>query len=706
MPPPTNTRERMRSFLNNIRQNETAPATSAASALHRLGSLDSTLSPAPDDFATRRRATPGSRFLRREQERTAHSRNTMEENTYATLAQLEAAGERLRSVHEEVEELLSRPIVTEALASRGLARADLGRSEDGQASRKRRRIRADDASPRAIYPRPYGYHGQAVPTTLRMQVMSSDGGTMPPFMTPPLTSRRGSMHLGPREYSARNVLRPDKSVYCTSASKCNMVLCHEAETLFNLSKLVIRAPKTGYTHPLQQGLIFVGLQKDELFASTRDYKITNFKESHFGSFVHGKDRPHHRAAQQPSQGTSLATALTPQRAENEQPLADEVHPDCDHDQERANTYDNSEDDSEEEQEESAAIDPTLLQLPQNTDSDPDFSDNEDIRPDHPPRAPTPPIIDTETAFLNAAFGSGIDAETAFLNATLGSGHGTLGSGVGVEDEEDNDVDLDELYQRGTQAQARRNIHHPSTTWQVPPYPEPLPIPQQQAHTTNPATSANAAESHVTTTTSMTSPQSTTSLLTPLAHFHLRANPSSDSRNFASMSRRHQDTRPQPVHVGEFAQSGLHDNYDEPEFVSDYSETPPPPPDPSEPMRIITPRSPPQSLIQRPRKTSQGDGISSTKVTTKLSKDGCSVTMTFNPPVSARYLLIKMWREDPQVNEALVQGYPHDPLVQAFRPQRRMWGSRHDDADQGNIDIERVEAWGTQGRVWCPSETIL
>jgi len=614
----------------------------------------------------------------------------MEENSYATLAQLEAAGERLRSVHEEVEELLSRPIVTEALAQRGLSRADLGRSEDGQASRKRRRIRSDDTSPPAIYPRPYGYDGQAVPAILRMEVMSSDGGTMPPYMTPLLTSRRGSMHLGPREYSARNVLRPDRSVYCTSASKCNMVLCHEAEALFNLSKLVIRAPKTGYTHPLQQGLIFVGLHKDELFASTRDYKITHFEDSQFASFIPGRERRDHRAHQQTGQGTPFATALTPQRAGVRDALADEIHPDCDQDQESRTvqlepfTEDDSGDDSEEEQEEGHAIDPTLLQLPQNTDSDPDSSDSDDTRPDRPPRAPTPPVVDSETAVFNAASILGVEAG----------------------DEEDNDVDLDELYRRGTQAQARRNVHHPSATWQAPPYPEPLPMPQQQIHTTNPANTAHGAESQVATATSMTPPQSTTTLLIPLAHFHLRANPSPESRNFASMSRRRQDTRPQPVHVGEFAQSGLHDNYDEPEFVSDYSETPPPPPDPSEPMRIITPRSPPQLLVQHPRKTSQGDGTSTTRVTTRLSKDGCSVTITFSPPVSARYLLIKMWRENPQINEGLARRYPNDPLVQASRRMQRIYERDHEDADQGNIDIERVEAWGTQGRVWCPSETIL
>jgi len=474
-----------------------------------------------------------------------------------------------------------------------------------------------------------------------------------------------------------------------------MVLCHEAETLFSLSKLVVRAPKTGYTHPLQQGLIFVSLQKDELFASTRDYKITSLKDSHFGRFGRSQERRRHRADQRPIRGTPLATALTPQRVGTGETPADELRLDCDHDQESRTVqhepcpYSNSEDDSEEEQEEGHSIDPIMLQLPQTTDSDSDSPDDDGYRPVRLPRVPTPPVSVPQTATFDPAV-----VETA--------------TSAEAEDEEDHDVDLDELFRRGRQAQARRNISHPSAaTWQMPPYPEPLPMPQQQVRATNSAASMGLSE--VATVRSMTTPPPSTSLLAPLAYFQLRAtpNPSSRPRNFAQTLRRREDSRPQPVHVGEFAQPGLHNNYDNPDIVSDYLETPPPP-DPSETMRIITPQSPPQPLAECPRKTSLGDGINSTKVTTKLSKDGCSVTLTFSPAVSARYLLIKMWRENADIDAALALRFPDEGTqsVRESRRQQRMWARVGEEADQGNIDVERVEAWGTQGRVWFPSETIL
>jgi len=96
------------------------------------------------------------------------------------------------------------------------------------------------------------------------------------------------------------------------------------------------------------------------------------------------------------------------------------------------------------------------------------------------------------------------------------------------------------------------------------------------------------------------------------------------------------------------------------------------------------------------------------VTTKLSKDGCSVTITFAPPVSARYLLVKMWRENPHLEAALDACFPDEGTesMRNARRQSRMWARRDEEEDLGNIDVERVEAWGTQGRVWCPSETIL
>lgn len=83
----------------------------------------------------------------------------------------------------------------------------------------------------------YGHHGQVVPGRLRMEIVSCDGGLHEP-------SARES-----REYPPENVLRNDKSVYCTQSNKCNLILRHMGETPFELKKLVIKAPERGFTAP-------------------------------------------------------------------------------------------------------------------------------------------------------------------------------------------------------------------------------------------------------------------------------------------------------------------------------------------------------------------------------------------------------------------------------------------------------------------------
>jgi len=50
-------------------------------------------------------------------------------------------------------------------------------------------------------------------------------------------------------YRAENVLRDDKSVYCTKSSRCNLLLRHQGETTFCLQKIVIKAPERGFTAP-------------------------------------------------------------------------------------------------------------------------------------------------------------------------------------------------------------------------------------------------------------------------------------------------------------------------------------------------------------------------------------------------------------------------------------------------------------------------
>ena len=83
----------------------------------------------------------------------------------------------------------------------------------------------------------YGYRGQVVPGPLKMEIESCDGG----------------LHVDAaghgREYWPENVLRNDKSVYCTDRSSCNILMRHQGQTAFCLTKLVIKAPERDFTAP-------------------------------------------------------------------------------------------------------------------------------------------------------------------------------------------------------------------------------------------------------------------------------------------------------------------------------------------------------------------------------------------------------------------------------------------------------------------------
>ena len=83
----------------------------------------------------------------------------------------------------------------------------------------------------------YGYRGQVVPGQLKMEIESCDGGLHTS------AARHG------REYWPENVLRNDKSVYCTDRSSCNIIMRHQGETAFCLTKLVVKAPERGFTAP-------------------------------------------------------------------------------------------------------------------------------------------------------------------------------------------------------------------------------------------------------------------------------------------------------------------------------------------------------------------------------------------------------------------------------------------------------------------------
>ena len=104
----------------------------------------------------------------------------------------------------------------------------------------------------------YGYKGQVARGRLRMQVVSCDGGEH---------DRDSSL------YRVQNVLRNDKSVYCSQTACCNLLLKHIGEMPFCLEKMVIRAPDRGFSAPVQEGMIFVSMSPDKLISGTAAYEI-------------------------------------------------------------------------------------------------------------------------------------------------------------------------------------------------------------------------------------------------------------------------------------------------------------------------------------------------------------------------------------------------------------------------------------------------
>ena len=109
--------------------------------------------------------------------------------------------------------------------------------EAGTNRRRAKRRRLDgDPYPMDFKPFSYGYRGQVVPGALKMEIVSCDGGLH-------ADAQQG------REYRPENILRNDKSVYCTFSSKCNIIMRHQGETTFCLRKIVIKAPERGFTAP-------------------------------------------------------------------------------------------------------------------------------------------------------------------------------------------------------------------------------------------------------------------------------------------------------------------------------------------------------------------------------------------------------------------------------------------------------------------------
>jgi hypothetical protein len=133
---------------------------------------------------------------------------------------------------------------------------------------KRRKV-THDPETSTYDPVVYGWNGQVEPGNLRLEIASCDGG---------------EMEYKQSNYPAENVLRDNKDVYCSNKSKCNLLFRHQAESIFHLESLVIQAPETGFTAPVQQGLVFVGMSAGDLIRASANYTLGYENHPRGGNF--------------------------------------------------------------------------------------------------------------------------------------------------------------------------------------------------------------------------------------------------------------------------------------------------------------------------------------------------------------------------------------------------------------------------------------
>ncbi|RAR06668.1 hypothetical protein DDE82_003204 [Stemphylium lycopersici] len=199
----------------------------------------------PTANPNRPRATPSERYLRRSQARIMEQRS----------ADMDLSSSMLDSISDIP---LNNPFTMNA-NTRSRPRSPIVQVNSDR-RHKRRKLEHDARAPSEYMCFKYGHKGQVVQGRLRMEIVSCDGGE----------HRRDNP---PGLYRVQNVLRNDKSVYCSETSQCNLLLKHIGEAPFALDKVVIRAPDRGFTAPVQEGLVFVSMSADDLLSGTSAYNL-------------------------------------------------------------------------------------------------------------------------------------------------------------------------------------------------------------------------------------------------------------------------------------------------------------------------------------------------------------------------------------------------------------------------------------------------
>ena len=145
---------------------------------------------------------------------------------------VQAAVERLNEASSNLSQLLEQP-PRHVMDPDPREREYSGEAEVNRRHAKRRKVDIEPQLSPGYKGFTYGYRGQVIAGPLKMEIVSCDGGVHP----------TGSHHY------PENILRNDKSVYCTQSNECNIILRHQSETAFCLKKIIIKGPEKGFTSP-------------------------------------------------------------------------------------------------------------------------------------------------------------------------------------------------------------------------------------------------------------------------------------------------------------------------------------------------------------------------------------------------------------------------------------------------------------------------
>ncbi|KAF2404612.1 hypothetical protein EJ06DRAFT_553463 [Trichodelitschia bisporula] len=105
----------------------------------------------------------------------------------------------------------------------------------------------------------YGHFGQVEPGQLKLEIVKCEG-----------VDYHNDTRLVHR---VENVLRDDKTIYCAKSSRCNLMFRHQAEALFTLESLVIKAAQSCYAMLPHKGMVFVGMSAEKLIKGAASYHV-------------------------------------------------------------------------------------------------------------------------------------------------------------------------------------------------------------------------------------------------------------------------------------------------------------------------------------------------------------------------------------------------------------------------------------------------